>query len=224
MRGGAYHGWCGCRDDAAPPARSLMSPENASAPVTPPVTPKPGKKPEPEIDRAHIPLTEEFDRAKWTLPPVGVLLIGILAVAVVIGLVAVIGKSKPPASGGIGEVNAVELGDHNSVLVTINLNIANANQKRFWIQAIHAKLSTDKGDYSDDPANASDFDRYFQGFPDLKRTALDPLPLDAKIDPGQAASGTIIVSFPVSKDAFDHRKSLSVEVQPYSQAPVTFTK
>jgi hypothetical protein len=43
--------------------------------------------------------------------------------------------------------------------------------------------------------------------------------------PGTQQKGTIIVSFPVAKDAFDKRKSISVTIQPYDQPlPIVLTK
>jgi len=43
--------------------------------------------------------------------------------------------------------------------------------------------------------------------------------------PGGRTKGTIIVSFPVSKDDFEKRKSLAVIVEPYDQPkPVVITK
>jgi hypothetical protein len=62
-----------------------------------------------------------------------------------------------------------------------------------------------------------DLDRYFQAFPALKESAEPPLSPETKMLPGSEQRGTIIVSFKVTKEAFDQRKSLSVSVQPYDQ-------
>ena len=70
-----------------------------------------------------------------------------------------------------------------------------------------------------------DFDRYFQAFPTLKEHALNAIPPETKIPPGGQAQGTIVVSFPVTQDGFDKRKSLSVVIQPYDQPlPLVLTK
>ena len=48
---------------------------------------------------------------------------------------------------------------------------------------------------------------------------------ETKILPGNKATGTVIVTFPVTQDAFDKRQSVSVVIQPYDQPlPVTLTK
>ena len=44
--------------------------------LTPPSPPRVAPPPR-QADAGHIPITEELDSAKWTLPPVGVILIGI---------------------------------------------------------------------------------------------------------------------------------------------------
>jgi hypothetical protein len=48
--------------------------------------------------------------------------------------------------------------------------------------------------------------------------------VETKIQPGQKASGTIMVSFPVTKDAFDKRKSIAVTLTPYDEIPLTIKK
>ncbi len=62
-----------------------------------------------------------------------------------------------------------------------------------------------------------DFDRYYQAFPALKENAQPPLVTEAKLLPGAEQRGTIIVSFPVTKDTVDKRKSVVVTIQPYDQ-------
>ena len=84
---------------------------------------------------------------------------------------------------------------------------------------------TDSGELSDEAASAMDFARYFQAFPALKEHALAALPPETKIPPGGQAQGTIVVSFPVTQDGFDKRKSFSVVIQPYDQPlPLVLTK
>ena len=192
-------------------------PENNTAPTPPP-------KPADAQDAGHVPMTEEFDRAKWTLPPVGVVVAALLVVAAIIAVVAVVQAPRIPLSGSLGDVAAAETQDKN-VLVAINLSLRNTSEKAVVLQKFVAKISTDKGEFSDDSAaSASDFDRYFQAFPALKATAQSPLAPETKIPIGASAAGTIIVSFPVDKATFDGRKSLSVEVVPYYVKSLTLTK
>lgn len=203
-------------------------PVSAAGPPSPariPAAPKPRVKPSGQItnEAGHIPLTEEFDRAKWTLPPVGVVLIALGVVAVVLAAWSWFGRAKPVASGGINDVGAVAV-DQNSVLVAIQFTMYNTTDKPIWIKEMSAKVKTDQGELSDTAASASDFQRYFQGFPDLRLHAGDPMLVETKIPPGGRQQGTIIVGFPINKDAFDKRQSLSVIVTPYDQRNVVITK
>jgi hypothetical protein len=197
----------------------------APAPGTPPPRPV-GTMPAPPVARQpyDIPtLGEEFDRAKWTLPPIQIVAIAIVSVAIVVAIVMYAARYKPVSAGSVGDVAAVELADHNSVLVAINVSVRNIGQKPLWIHEMGAEVETDKGKFSDHAASAVDFDRYYQAYPTLKQHALAALMPEMKIQTGGELKGTIIVSFPVNKEAFDHRKSLNVTVEPYDQRPLVLT-
>ncbi len=115
--------------------------------------------------------------------------------------------------------------NQNSVLVAATLTLRNSGERPLWIHTIQGKLKMPDTDYSDDAASAVDFDRYFQAFPELKQGARSPLMPETKILPGNDATGTVIVSFPVTRDAFSKRQSFSISIQPYDQPlPVVLTK
>jgi hypothetical protein len=199
--------------------------ENSSSPGpnATPAVPAPKAKPPEEMDRAHVPMSEEFDRAKWTLPPLGIVAIAIAIVAVVVVIVGYATRAKPVAAGGITGANAVQLQD-NTILAAIQLNVSNVTEKPWYIQSIKATVKTEQGEYSDTAATAVDSERYFQAFPALGQGAAPILRFDEKIMPGQQHAGTIVVSFPITKDQFDARKSLTVTIQPFDNYPVTLTK
>lgn len=194
-----------------------------TATVAKPIATAPRKKVEQPIDPAHVPMTEEFDRARWTLPPVGIVLIGIAIVAVVGALLVFTNRAKPVVAGGITNISAVQLQD-NSVLVAVQLNISNSTPKQWFIQSIKATVTTPQGEYSDDAATATDSQRYFQAFPDLGQAGTEVLKFDQKLASGQQETGTVVFSFPITKDQFDQRKSLTVTIHPFDNLPVTFTK
>jgi len=111
------------------------------------------------------------------------------------------------------------------VMVAINVSFQNNGIKPYWIHTIKADLDTTSGSFSDDAASPADFDRYFQAFPALKQHALAPLEREARINPGGRTTGTIIVAFPVTPEAFANRKALKVTIQPYDQpVPLVLTK
>ena len=172
--------------------------------------------------RAHVPMGEEFDKAKWTLPPWQPVVIALAIVAVVVAFLSWITRAKPQGKATIDNMNVVQI-QGDSVLVAVNVTLNNSGQKPLWIHDITAQLKTDKGDFSDEAAPAVDAERYYQAFPDLKQNTLAALLPEAKIAPGGAQKGTIVFSFPVTKDQFEKRKALTVTIQPYEQKPVVMT-
>lgn len=168
---------------------------------------------------------EEFGTAKKNLPPLKMLAITIVAVAIAFFIYALTQRSVSNASGAIGDISSVEIPNQNSVMVAINVSMTNNGKKPYWIHTIEAALETPSGRFTDQPAAAVDFDRYFQAFPELKQHALAPLKAETKVLPGEQIAGTIVVTFPVLPDAFAARKSLTVTIQPYDQpVPLVLTK
>ena len=216
--------------EAAPGSSAPTSPPTGAQQATPPAPKKPvpapvrRKAPEKPLDPAHVPMTEEFDRARWTLPPVGIVFIGIGIVAVVAAFLIFANRAKPVAGGFIVDASAVQLQD-NTVLAAVQLNISNATPKQWYIENIKATVKTPQGEYTDDSAAAAtDSERYFQAFPGLAPAGTNVLKFDQKLAPGEHESGTVVFAFPITKDQFDQRQSLTVVVKPFDNLPVTFTK
>jgi len=170
-------------------------------------------------------IAEEFGTAKKKLPPVKILAVAIGAVAIIGIVMALLQRPTSAATGALGDITSVEVPNQNLVMVAINVSIANHGEKPYWIHTMEATLETAGSKFSDQPASAADFERYFQAFPDLKQHALAPLKPEMKIEPGGQAAGTILVSFPVAAQAFAQRKSLTVTIQPYDQpVPLVLVK
>jgi hypothetical protein len=191
-----------------------------------PLTPRPAEPaPSPPQPPTPFNIGEEFGTAKRNLPPVKIVAIALAAVAVVLAAFAFLQRAKPQGGGSIDNVAAVEIPNQNLVLVAVNVTVHNTGAKPLWINTIKATLKTDNGEFHDEAASAVDFDRYFQAFPTLKEHALAALTPETQLQPGNEARGTVVVSFPVTQDAFDKRKSLSVVIQPYDQpVPIVLTK
>ena len=201
--------------------------ENDATPTRPPVTPPAPPAAAPAARQAdtyaQVPMGEEFDKAKWTMPPWQPVVIALVIVGVVVGVISYLNRAKPPAAGGIDEVTAVAVpGD--SVMAAINVHFANSSEYLIKVHTIKATVQTSKGEFSDEGANAADYQRYYQAFPDLKQNAKTPLMQDARVAPGANGIGTIIVSFPIPKDIFDSRQSLTVSVEPYNGLPIVLKK
>jgi len=167
---------------------------------------------------------EEYGTAKKNLPPARIVLVVLVIAALVVAIVVLAQRPHSAATGSIDNVASVDLPGQNITMVAINVSVQNHGKLRYWIKSIQAGLDTKDGHFTDDAASAVDFERYFQAFPALKEHALTPLIPEIQIEPGATASGTVIVSFPVTADAFANRKSLTVTIQPYDGIPLVLSK
>jgi len=167
-------------------------------------------------DAGHIPMTEEMDSAKWTLPPMVPILGALVGVAVVVALIAFTTRATPVVEGAITRVAAAE--QEANTMVAVQVKLDNKIQKRLWIKDIRSELETADGKtYPDHASPAADLGRYIQAFPALKSAAADPLAEELKIPAGISYTGYTIFSYPVSKAAFDARESLSIRIEMYDQ-------
>lgn len=207
-----------------------MPEETPNSPASTPATPTGSEGPprRPSLDLGPgvgVNVTQDMAAPERKLPPAKIVLIVLGALAVVLAIYGFVGRAKPQGAGSVDNVVSVEVPNQNSVLVALTVTLHNSGERPLWIHTIRGKLKTSSQEYSDDAASAVDFDRYFQAFPALKQNSQPALVPETKILPGQDAHGTVIVSFPVTQDAFDKRQSVSVVIQPYDQPlPVTLTK
>jgi len=178
--------------------------------------PKPGN----DFDAGHVPITEEFDSPRRTLPPVAPLAVALIVVLVFIIGVAYIFRSKPVAQGQIDQAFAMQQENNSYSMVMMQVTVHNVGDKTLYIKEVKASIVTDKGESTDDAASAVDYGRYLQAFPDLQMYASDPLKVETKIPPGGEAKGSVLVAFPITKDEFYARKDLSVTIIPYDQKTI----
>jgi hypothetical protein len=174
----------------------------------------------PEPDAGHVPLTEEMDSFKHTMPDAAPVIISIVFVAIVLGIVAYIFRPQPVANGTIDEAYAAAVPNRNTVLSTIQLTVKNVSKKPITIRNINITVRTDQSEFSDDSAAVTDFSRYFAAFPDLQQHSIEGLAREMKIPPGQQLSGSVIVSLPISKEQFDNRRGLTATVSFYDQKSI----
>src|SRR5216684_8734832 len=192
-----------------------MSDNMPDQPVPPPSPPT--SPPDPitqPITEFHI--GEEFGTGRRNLPPAGIVLICLAVVALIVGIFAFKGRPKPQGAGSIDFVAAAEVPGQNMILAAITFTLRNTADKPLWIHTIKASLTTaDDKTFDDEAASVVDLDRYFQAFPALKESSEPPLSPETKLLAGAEQRGTIIVTFKVTKEVFDQRKSLAVTIQPY---------
>lgn len=172
-----------------------------------------------------INIGEEYGTAKKNLPPAKIVLIAVAGVIVVVLIASFLKRAKPQASGTLDNVVSVEIPGQTTTMVALTFTLHNTSDKALYVRAIEGKATTASGENTADAASAMDFDRYFQAFPALKNGAQPPLPPETRMEVGQTLTRTILVAFPISLDAFNQRKSVSVIVWPYNYTvPVVMTK
>ena len=190
-------------------------PENTD-PQQPPNTGQQVSAPAPQYTPGHVPITEEFDRAKWTLPPIVPLVIAAVAVAVIIAVVAFTNRQQPVMSGSITKV--VSADQQGNTMVAVQVKVNNVIDRQLWIRNIDLDLETADGKkFTDHAAPSGDAATYMKAFPVLQQASADPLREELKIPPKTGYTGVAIFSYPVDQKAFDGRKSLTMRIQLYDQ-------
>jgi hypothetical protein len=167
---------------------------------------------------------EEYGTARKNLPPVGILAICIATVLVIVAAYSLTHKAHALSSGSMDDVTVVAVPGQDMVMVAINVTVQNNSEKPSWIHTIKATLDTGKDKLEDDATPAVDAQRYFQAFPALKQHSMAFLLPEARLDAKSKTSGTVVVSFPVTEEVFNARKSLTVTVTPYDELPVVISK
>ena len=180
---------------------------------------KPGGAPQAPADRpdaGHIPITEELDSAKWTLPPIVPLLVAGVIVAVLVAVIVLSNRSKPSAAMAITKVASAD--QQGNTMVAIQVKIDNQIDKPLWIKTISAEVETPDGKkLADTAAPSVDAPRYMEAFPPLEAARADWLKEELKIPAKGSFSGTAIFSYPIAKAAFDGRKQVTMRIQIYDQ-------
>lgn len=199
------------------------------------------KKPEESRpDAGHIPMSEELDSPRWSLPP----LVPVLVAAAILGLVLgtyLLSSKKPPTSTGSavrvvalplhieskGSIAPGEMGTldqdvetRDSVMVNVVLEVKNAIEKPMYLKGIQGKLVTDKGEFTDDAAPASDYERILQAYPEIAIADVKPFQTESSIASKTDQQGLAVFSFPVTRESWDKRKSLQATVSFYDHAPL----
>ena len=193
-------------------------PENTNPPKPPTAGPQASAQ-APQVTPGHVPMTEEFDRAKWTLPPMLPVVIAAVAVAVILAVVAFLNRQQPVMSGAITKIATVD--QQGNTMVAVQAKINNVIDKQLSIRNIDLELETADGKkLTDHAAPSNDAESYIKAFPPLMEANADPLREELKIAPKTAYTGVAVFSFPVDQKAFNARRSLTLDIQLYDQPPL----
>jgi hypothetical protein len=202
-------------------------PDQAPTPPPKPPTSQPAPVPvSPASQKGPtINIGEEYGTAKKNLPPAKIVLIAIAGVAVIVAIASFLQRPKPQGAGSLDNVTAAEIPGQNSTITTLTFTLRNTTDKILYVRSIRGEVKTSSGEFEAEAVSAVDFDRYFQIFPVLKEGSKPALSPETKLQPDESIAGSAIVAFPVTLDAFNHRQSISVEIQPYDQpVPVVLSK
>jgi hypothetical protein len=102
----------------------------------------------------------------------------------------------------------------------VQLSLTNISKKPLFLKNVKITIRTGKGEFSDDFGSVSDFERYFQAFPELRQHSITGLTRESRIAPDGRISGSVMVSFPVSKESFDNRQGITATVSFYDRRPI----
>lgn len=200
-----------------------------SEPATPTPAPPSPVQPNPDEQAAAkgptINIGEEFGTAKKNLPPAKIVLIAVGAVVVAVLIAAFVKRAQPQGKGSLDNIAAEQIPGQDSTMAALTFTLRNTSDKILYVHSLQGRIKTASGDQTADAVSAIDFDRYYQAFPSLKIGAQPALMPEAKIQPGQSVTGTIVVAFPVKLDVFNKRQSTSVVIWPYDQQlPIVLTR
>ncbi len=199
-----------------------LTPETPDQPATPVDAATP--VPIPADQQTDFNIGEEYGTARKSLPPVGIVAICLTVVVAIATFYALTHRAHPQSSGSIDDVAAVAMPGQKDAMVAVNVSLQNNGEKQMWIKAIQVTADAGGEKHADDAAPAVDAKSYLESLPDLKQHALQLLTPEKRVNPGEKITGTIVVSFPVTADAFAARKSLTVTITPYDEVPIILTK
>ena len=157
----------------------------------------------------QVPMTEEFDNLKHTMPNTAPMVVAMLLVLVVLGVLIFAFRSKPVVSGSIDDVVATTVPGQNSSLALVNLSFRNDYDKTLRLVNLSITVHAKGTDFRDEMGSVADFPRYTKYFPALAQHAQEPLARDTRYAPRQKASGSVIVAFPLTQEEFDNCDSLT---------------
>ena len=195
---------------------------NANPPAGNPAPSAATPAPASQSHAGHIPITEEMDSAKWTLPPIAPLLVALVLVAVVVAVIVLSNRTTPSAALAITKVASADM--QGSTMAAIQVKLDNQIDKPLWIKSISAEIEGPDGKkLNDNAAPSMDAARYMAAFPPLQEAKADWLKEELKIPSKTSYSGVAIFSYPVEKKDFDARKSLTLRIQMYDQPTLVAT-
>lgn len=114
--------------------------------------------------------------------------------------------NKSGTEGVTGQPNI-----YDEMIVLADVQIKNQTDIPLFLHDMYAVVHLPDGDDERSlAASASDFEKAFVAYPDLKPLQKDPLPHDLTLTPGQQVEGMVIYHYPISKAQWDARAGMDL--------------
>jgi hypothetical protein len=124
--------------------------------------------------------------------------------------------SQPTSTEGIGGRNDV----YDEVLVLADVRIRNVGKIPLFLHDMWAMANFPNESDRSTAASASDFDKVFIAYPNLKQFQKAPLPRDLTIQPGQQVEGQMIFNYQMNQTQWNSRSGEDVYVDFLHQKPL----
>jgi hypothetical protein len=154
------------------------------------------------------------------LPPWAPWLIAVVAIAIITAAFMFVTKEPPSATGKIAKIFAVEQTGTERVLVGVEVLIRNETEKELLTRDVSLKLKAAGQEYLDTAAASGELDRYYQAYPEFKQSDFTPLAFETKIPRYGSTEGVLVFGFPISKEKFDNREVLELNIKLYGRKPL----
>ena len=180
---------------------------------TTPETPSQPPTPASPAPLGGVPRERELPLwAPWVIAAIGI--------AIAAAAFLYVTKEPPSASGKITKVFAVEQKGSERVLVGVEVAIRNETEKELLTRDVSLKVKAGGQEFTDTAAASGELDRYYQAYPDFKQSDFPPLAFETKIPRYGMTEGVVVFGIPVTKEQFDAREALEVNIRIYGRKPL----
>jgi hypothetical protein len=165
---------------------------------------------------------EEFTKGTSNVLLASVIASVVVAIAII--LYVRLGEKPAPATGEVTNVYAHLIHRETSgldaggaampqevfdqMLVLAHVKLHNRSKDPLFLHQVMANATLDDGIHTSYAAVPNEYERVFQGFPEMAPMHGKPLAIESTLDPGQTVEGDILIAFRLTKPEWDARKGL----------------
>ena len=112
----------------------------------------------------------------------------------------------------------------DDLYVVANVSVTDRLKLPLFIKDFTGTLVTEEGEQvAGTAAYKNDLENMYTTFPALRPLASEPLVRETQISPGATVQGMVLLHFPVSAEAWNHRRSATLNVDLYHQGPLAIS-